>query len=170
MKCPVCSTSGLPEDSNSCQSCGSDLEALQLTGMIRKSGKGRLLFAYIISALLVLVIIIWIVNCRSSGRSDIENTAQNTNELNELSQELEQQKEVNGNLQTTIEEMKAEINKRVEAKESNKKQWIVKEGESLFQIARTVYGNGFKYLKIAEDNNIEDPDALTAGQKLTIYY
>ncbi|MBC8489845.1 MAG: LysM peptidoglycan-binding domain-containing protein [Bacteroidetes bacterium] len=48
--------------------------------------------------------------------------------------------------------------------------YIVNEGETLFSIAKKIYGNGFKYVDLAKDNNIQDPDIIVVGQKLTIYY
>ena len=47
--------------------------------------------------------------------------------------------------------------------------YIVKDGDNLFSIAQKFYGSGFKYKKIAADNNITDPDAIRKGQSLTIY-
>jgi len=47
--------------------------------------------------------------------------------------------------------------------------YIVKDGDNLFSIAHKFYGTGFKYKKIAADNNISNPDAIRKGQSLTIY-
>ena len=47
--------------------------------------------------------------------------------------------------------------------------YIVKDGDNLFSIAKKFYGSGYKFKKIATDNNIANPDAIRKGQKLTIY-
>ena len=47
--------------------------------------------------------------------------------------------------------------------------YIVQDGDNLFSIAKKFYGSGFKYKKIAADNNISNPDAIWKGQSLTIY-
>ncbi len=171
MECPVCNTSGLPEDAESCKNCGSDLEALQLTKMIKKSGKGRLVFSYIASALFLIVLFIWILNCIFHWYSNEESESKSVDtELNTLNQQLEQEKKLNAQLQLKIKDLNADLDNKVQIKTKNEKQWVVKEGESLFYIASKVYGNGFKYGIIAEDNNIEDPNIIMVGQKLIIYY
>ena len=171
MECPVCNTSGLPEDAQSCKNCGSDLEALQLTKMIKKSGKSRLVFGYIASALFLIVLFIWILNCIFHWYSNEETEAKSPDsELTALTQQLDQEKKLNAQLQLKVKDLNADLNKKVQIETKNEKEWVVKEGESLFYIARKVYGNGFKYGVIAEDNNIEDPNIIVVGQKLIIYY
>ncbi|MCF8232083.1 MAG: LysM peptidoglycan-binding domain-containing protein [Bacteroidales bacterium] len=44
----------------------------------------------------------------------------------------------------------------------------VKAGETLYSIAKRMYGDGKKYKKIMEDNNIEDPSDVQVGMKLKI--
>ncbi|MBU0671845.1 MAG: S-layer homology domain-containing protein [Candidatus Margulisbacteria bacterium] len=46
--------------------------------------------------------------------------------------------------------------------------YIVREGDSLLGIAMRYYGDPYKYLEIAEFNNIEDPSDIHAGQKILI--
>ena len=45
---------------------------------------------------------------------------------------------------------------------------MVKSGDSLSKIAKTYYGNANEYKRIAEANNIPDPDKIKAGQQLKI--
>ncbi|NOX46935.1 MAG: LysM peptidoglycan-binding domain-containing protein [Chlorobi bacterium] len=171
MECPVCNASGLPEDAKSCPSCGADLEALQLTKMIKKSGKGRLIFGYLASALFLIILVTWILNCILHWKSETkEELSGNDAEITALTQQVNQEKKLNTQLQSKIKDLNAVLNKKEQAKAKKKQQWTVKEGESLFTIARKVYGNGFKYGIIAEDNNISDPNRVQTGQKLIIYY
>jgi nucleoid-associated protein YgaU len=171
MECPVCNTSGLPEDAKSCSNCGTDLEALQLTKIIKKSGKGRLVFGYVVSALFLIILIVWIVNCILHWKSEEKQELTGNNaEITALTQQVNQEKKLNAQLQSKITELNNKLNKKGQVKAKKEQQWTVKEGESLFQIARKIYGNGFKYGIIAEDNNISDPNLIQTGQKLTIYY
>ena len=45
---------------------------------------------------------------------------------------------------------------------------VVKEGESLYTIAKLYFGNGMKYSQIIELNQIEDPKNIKMGQQLRI--
>jgi LysM repeat protein len=48
--------------------------------------------------------------------------------------------------------------------------WEVKSGDSLSKIAKTVYDDGKKYMKIFDANKsvLKDPNVIHPGQKLTI--
>jgi len=46
--------------------------------------------------------------------------------------------------------------------------YTVQEGQSLWEIAEDVYGDGFQWTKIAQANNITDPNSIEEGQTLTI--
>ena len=46
--------------------------------------------------------------------------------------------------------------------------YAVKSGDSLSKIAKSYYGNVNDFKKIAEANNISDPDKIQAGQQLKI--
>ena len=46
--------------------------------------------------------------------------------------------------------------------------YVVKSGDSLSKIAKSYYGNAGEYKKIADANNIPDPDKIQAGQQLKI--
>ncbi|MEK7527772.1 MAG: LysM peptidoglycan-binding domain-containing protein [Patescibacteria group bacterium] len=44
----------------------------------------------------------------------------------------------------------------------------VKKGDSLWKIASSVYGDGYKWQLIAKENNLSDPDQIEVGQKLIV--
>jgi nucleoid-associated protein YgaU len=46
--------------------------------------------------------------------------------------------------------------------------YVVKSGDSLSKIAKSYYGNANDYKKIADANNIDDPNKIQAGQQLKI--
>lgn len=48
------------------------------------------------------------------------------------------------------------------------KVYTVKAGDTLWMIAKRIYGDGSKFRQIATANNIKDPNLIYAGQKLVI--
>ena len=46
--------------------------------------------------------------------------------------------------------------------------YIVKSGDTLYNIAKKVYGDGNKYLELAEKNGISNPNFILDGQELKI--
>ncbi|MBI9035535.1 MAG: LysM peptidoglycan-binding domain-containing protein [Bacteroidales bacterium] len=47
--------------------------------------------------------------------------------------------------------------------------YTIKTGETLYAIAKKVYGDGHQYKKLMKDNNIKDAGDIKVGQKLKIY-
>lgn len=52
--------------------------------------------------------------------------------------------------------------------DQNAVEYEVAEGETLWSISEKVYGTGFNWQLIADANNLQDPNNLEAGTKLTI--
>jgi nucleoid-associated protein YgaU len=48
------------------------------------------------------------------------------------------------------------------------KSYTVQPGDTLSKISKSFYGSASNYMKIAEANNIENPDLIQVGQKLVI--
>ena len=46
--------------------------------------------------------------------------------------------------------------------------YTVQPGDTLSKISKSFYGSASNYMKIAEANNIENPDLIQVGQKLVI--
>ena len=44
----------------------------------------------------------------------------------------------------------------------------VAKGESLWKIAQSYYGDGYKWVEVAKTNNLSNPSAIEVGQKLTL--
>lgn len=61
---------------------------------------------------------------------------------------------------------------QVKAKEKEKRYYIVKKGDCLWNIAKSYYGNGAQYKKIynANKNKIKNPDVIQPGWKIEIPY
>jgi nucleoid-associated protein YgaU len=54
------------------------------------------------------------------------------------------------------------------AQNSQKNQYVVKEGDNLWSISQQEYGTGYNWQLIAKANNLTNPGQIDKGQKLTI--
>lgn len=171
MECPVCKTSGIPAEANACPKCNADFEGLQMLTKLKKSNKSVLTVAIVASILFVVVLFAWIVgysfvhidNADSQSGKVIDKENAGALELNSLKSE-------NAKLITSNQQLEKKIKVLQKKQEKKETTYVVKEDETLFMIARIIYGNGFKYLDIAKDNQIEPPYLIKVGQDLKIYY
>lgn len=46
--------------------------------------------------------------------------------------------------------------------------YTVKKGDNLWQIAQEIYGSGYNWVDIAQENELANPDLLAVGQELNI--
>jgi cell division protein FtsB len=171
MECPVCHREGLPDDAVTCPHCQSDLEAFYLSGKIHKTSKNRLIFGYIISALFIIVLVAWILTCLGKfGQSQETDESIVKDEVERLQKEVAELKKQNETLVVRNKVLTGKVNAKIEKDDKKESTYMIHEGETLFGIAKKIYGNGYKYKDIAKDNNIQNPDMIIAGQKLIIYY
>ena len=61
-----------------------------------------------------------------------------------------------------------ETDEGVEATEAGKKVYTVKAGDHLWKIAQKFYKDGYKWVEIAKANNLQKPNLILTGNKLTI--
>jgi len=170
MECPVCNTTGLAESELRCPKCNSDLEALQMSGKIKKDSRNRLSFGIVMSILFLAVLAIWIfTGMKSSGSETASATVSQTN-TEKVNTDLSDAKSQVDVLKRQNEKLRKQLAEVQNQKAERTKEYIVQNGESLYVIARKIYGNGFKYVDIAKANNISDPNRIKTGQKLIIYY
>ncbi len=169
MDCPVCNSSGIADESKQCPQCNADFEAFYLTKKIEQSGKNRLLFAWIATILFFLVLIAFIGFFMITPKAE-QVQQQDSMELSLLKSDLDKAQKQNEELLNKNKELTVRLNKKAEESTKREKVYIVESGETLFTIARKVLGNGYKYQDIAKENNISNPDIITTGQKLVIYY
>ena len=171
MECPVCHTEGLPDDAVTCPHCQSDLEAFHLSGKIYKTSKNRLIFGYIISALFIIVLVAWILTCLGEfDQAPKTDGSVVKDEVVRLQKELAELNKKNEALIMRNKVLTEKVNAKIAEDVRKESTYVVSEGETLFRIAKKIYGNGYKYKNIAEDNNIENPDIIVVGQKLKIYH
>lgn len=72
---------------------------------------------------------------------------------------------------TTTTTLNGTILKTPQTKRETKavaKEYIVKQGDTLWQITKKLTGDGENYKAIASKNNIKNPDEISVGQKLVI--
>jgi len=170
MECPVCKTTGINEEAKNCPNCNADLESFQLLKKVEKSSKNRkntiiLLIIIIILAIAALLLLLFLPSGETVSKDE------------KIRMEQQIQNLKNENIQLTSQI--AELNKQKETLKSENLQskqkceevtYTVRWGETLYLIAESFYGDGFKYPKIAKDNNIKDPDFILEGQKLKIVF
>ncbi len=70
--------------------------------------------------------------------------------------------------QTTMADKSLNTAKPTTAKASNRRTYTVVKGDSLWRIAEKMYGKGAEFKKIAQANNIANPDLIRPGQELVI--
>lgn len=69
----------------------------------------------------------------------------------------------------TLSQNQGDINENGAAvEEENASTYEVVEGDTLWSISEKIYGTGFNWQQIAENNNIQDPNNLEAGTTLNI--
>ena len=169
MNCPVCQAKGLPDELKKCPQCESDLEVFQLTRKIAR-GRNTLLSITIITAILLIAVLLYWLLSGTIGSIDTEEIDRLKMENANLKEALENVNTEKARLLKEVETLKQEAVMEEEEPRKRVEEYTVREGESLYGIARKVYGNGFRYIDLARDNNIKDPDRIQAGQKLKIHH
>lgn len=167
MQCPVCNKSGIPDGVVSCPECHSDLQSLNLLDQIGKIHKNRLYLSVTLAILLIAVVIVWIITGPGVKSSEISASPPAGSAASADQALVQDLRAEIATLKVNNEKLSDEL---AQLKTKKETEYMVKEGESLFMIARKIYGNGFKYTEIATANNISDPDRILTGQKLKIYY
>jgi cell division protein FtsB len=165
MDCPVCKKTAIPDESRFCPSCQADLEIYPLIGQIEKKHRTRFWISLILGLLAIIFLAGWIITSVSgNGKNRLESLRR------ELNLKIDSLSLANVDLKAKNDEMSVKLAESPGAQARQQSTYTVKEGESLFIIARKIYGNGFKYDQIVADNKIADPDRIMPGQKLVIYH
>lgn len=171
MNCPVCNFAEISEHHRVCPQCKSDLDAIHLVMKIGNKSRFRKITGIVMSSLALIFLAFLIVGFINKGNLTQKSTPGITpEEINALKGELENVRAENNELQTINAGLQSQVTTLEKAKAKREMIYVVKEGETLFLLARKILGNGYKYLDIVRDNNLADPDKLTAGQNLIIYY
>ncbi len=170
MNCPICDYKGLGEDAMNCPSCNADLSAYRALDDVelsmQKQKKRTLLFIILFFLAFMGCFVVYFI------MSSAEPEKKENSDLASYETQLEFEREENKQLKTTNETLLAEQKELrqtiTELKKPVSVTHVVKDGESLYFIARIYLGNGELYPKIAEDNGLENPDIIIAGTELII--
>jgi len=170
MECPLCKHTGLDASVNQCPSCKADLSVYHALDTIEssftKQKKTSLLFIILFIVALIACVAIFFLNQGDEVSTDQqEKVADCENMVEDLKAKNQQLGEKMTGLEAENARLKEEKAKPPKAKDVTH---IIKEGESLFLIAKNYLGNGELYTKIAEDNGIEDPNMIIAGTEIII--
>jgi cell division protein FtsB len=171
MKCPLCEHEGLDASVKNCPSCNADLTAYHALDSIKASVKNQkttsLVFIILfILALLACIAIFFVVNRGDTVPVDDQKLLKCEAAVQDLQAENQQLKSKIAELQTKNANLPAIEEEVIEAKEF---MHVIKEGETLFGIAKKYLGNGELYPKIASDNGIKDVNLIQTGHELIIY-
>ena len=170
MECPLCKHAGLDASVKICPSCKADLSAYHAIDTIEvslnKQKKNTLIFMILfIVAALACVAIYFLNGSEGTSQEDV-------NKITECTEVVENLKAENQLLKQSLAEMETKNTQLLEVKEEEPVPenitHEIKEGESLFMIAKKYLGDGEFYSKIAEDNGIKDPDLIIAGTVIII--
>jgi len=170
MNCPICDYKGLGEDAMNCPSCNADLSAFRALDDVelsmQKQKKRTLLFIILFFlAFMGCFVVYFIMSSTEPAKEDNYELAVSETQLEYIRAENEQLKSTNEALLAEQKELRQEL---TELKKPVSVTHVVKDGESLYYIARIYLGNGELYPKIAEDNGIENPDIIITGTELII--
>ncbi|MEN8225308.1 MAG: LysM peptidoglycan-binding domain-containing protein [Bacteroidota bacterium] len=180
MECPLCEHTGLDANITVCPSCKADLSAYhaldEIENSMKKQKKTLLLFIILfIIALLACVAIFFIAQSDGTAKQDKEKIVACESLVSELeakNQQLEQEISALKSQASQLQEdkIKEQETKAPAVKEPEIKDitHVIKEGETLFLIARLHLGDGNLYPKIAEDNGIENPNIINTGDEIII--
>lgn len=169
MNCPICDYKGLGDDALNCPSCNADLSVFRALDAVeesmQKQKKRTVLFIILFFIAMMACFAIYMIFTSGSDKANDE-------KLLACTAELQLVKAENQDLKTSLATAEEENKKLMEVKEEKEKNepitHVIKDGESLYVIAREHLGNGDLWPKIAADNGIEDPDIIITGTELII--
>jgi nucleoid-associated protein YgaU len=169
MNCPLCDYKGLADDALNCPSCNADLSAYRslddVEKAMNKQKKRTLLFAILFFIALLACVAIYLV---FSGGEAVQEKERSETQPTEVQNAQAENEKLNARVKQLESEMKSLKSELATAKENQLTTHVIAEGESLFTIAEKYYGDGEKYLKIADDNCLDDPDLIVVGTELII--
>ena len=170
MNCPICDYKDLGKDLQSCPSCNTDLTVFRALDDVeismQKQKKFTLLFIILFFLAFMACFAIYFILCTSADDLDAEKKITTYEaEIQAITTENQQLRENTSSLKEEIAKLRVENEELSALKQITH---VIKEGETLYTIARIYLGNGDLYPKIANDNGIEDPDIIITGTELII--
>ncbi len=98
----------------------------------------------------------------------LKNEIQSLKEENNLLKGEDKKEENKSNIEKPTESTTKQIVQKNNSNNSDTTEYIVKEGDVIWNISKKVYGDGAHYKKILEANGLKEDSVLKPGQKLII--
>ena len=169
MKCPLCAHEGIDDNATVCPACNADLTAYKSLEVVKKSLNRQRTISIVFIVLFIIALLACIAIFLMNKPRDCSEAEQKLEQCEILS--TQQAAEI-GQLKQQVADLKGEIKQLQEetakAPASKSITHLIREGETLFGIARNFFGDGKMYKKIAQDNGISNPDLIIAGDSIII--
>ncbi len=152
-----------------CPSCGADITAYhslnKIAGSLRRQQKLSMIFIVLFVIALAAAILIFLFSgAPGTPAEDKQKLADHESAIALLTAENQQLKVNNAELLAKQAALIAEK----EAATPREIRHVIKEGETLYDIAKKYLGDGGLYPKIAADNGIGNPDIIVSGKEIVI--
>lgn len=170
MDCPICKITGLNEGISTCPQCKTNLQTINL---IEKAEKAYSIQKKQKTLWILLTIAVAVAFLISILLPSITNSSVSKSEYDKLNEQFANTQ--NNLVQAKIEneKFKNDLNREKIKQQISKCEEItytVQWGENLFNIASAIYGDGYRYKKIASDNALKDANYILNGQQLIIRF
>lgn len=158
MKCPVCGHELSEPLPRLCPNCGADLSLkVNVRNLCREVRRNyRLMLALVIVLLAIVLVLLLIRRPAPAGQATLP-----TDSLQYYRQQI-------ALLNDSIAYYRNQIATFAAKPSVSEQEYIIQPGDNLWLIAERLLGDGFKYMQIARDNQIADPSAIKAGQKIIV--
>jgi len=167
MNCPICKFSEITENMSICPNCNSDLDFINDVNAVSKKIKANNLILILAFAALIISIFITIFTLYHFGKCT--KSDENVKIIEQLKQENAELKILvtknNNKIESNTQNVSANVN---DSKKKDTTEYIVQKDDNLWIIAQKFYGDGHKFIEIANDNNIKKPNEIFIGSKLKI--
>ena len=172
MNCPVCHNAEVPDGTESCASCGSDLSALNHIAQVQNQRKGLRTTRMVLGILLFVAIIVSLGMGLKKGKTrsaaDQALIDSQTSELQQMLLSINEKDAEIASLKEEMELLKTNIQTDANAAQVSTTSHIIKRGDSLWKLAVSYFNDGFKFRKIADDNHIGNVNLIVVGDTLVI--
>lgn len=158
MKCPICSHELSEPLPRVCPNCGVDLSLnVNVRNLCREVRRNyRLMLALVVVMLAITLVILLVRRPAPAGQ-----VAQPSDSLQFYRQQV-------ALLNDSLAYYRHKVATFVATPVSAGEEYVIQPGDNLWLIAERLLGDGFKYIQIARDNQITDPSAIKAGQKIIV--
>lgn len=169
MKCPLCAHEGIDDNVTICPACNADLTAYKSLEVVKRSLNRQRMISILFIVLFIIALLACVAIFLLAKPKNCTEAEQKLQQCESLT--TEQAAEI-GQLTQQVADLKSEVKRlqeeQLKAPASKSVTHLIREGETLYGIARNFYGDGKMYSKIAQDNGISNPDLIYTGDSIII--